>query len=102
LNLSGFSSQRYARRYQNSAGPDSRPLSPVNAAQSPLFSPGGNRRRLSVTHHVPTVFPPMCALQAFRQIVKAIHEFIYAAAVNPRNQKNLETSLLDMKRFVKL
>ncbi|OQV22193.1 putative Sphingomyelin phosphodiesterase 4 [Hypsibius exemplaris] len=101
LNMSGFSSQRYGRKYYSYSGAssDRTRLSPTFGQSSAIYSPA-NKRRLNATHNVPTVFPPVCALQGFRQIVKAIHEFIYAPAVNPRNQKNLETSLLDMKRHI--
>ncbi|GAV05593.1 hypothetical protein RvY_15697 [Ramazzottius varieornatus] len=100
-NLSGFNSQRLGRKYQNRTASfyDPENISPT-FGQSPLFSPGASRRKSQIAPTLPTVFPPTSAFQAFRQVIKALHEFIYAPSTTFGSQRNMETSLLDMKRHI--
>ena len=100
-NLSGFNSQRLGKKYHSrpAAFYDTESISPT-FGQSPLFSPGASRRKSQIAPSLPTVFPPTSAFQAFRQIIKAVHEFIYAPSNTFNSQRNIETSLLDMKRYL--
>ncbi|XP_055327614.1 sphingomyelin phosphodiesterase 4-like [Paramacrobiotus metropolitanus] len=99
LNTSGFTSQKYSRKYPSTPRYSDRGRHSPSFGQSPL-SPGGSRRRQPVLQNVPTVFPPTCAVQAFRQIVKVLHEFAYAPVVERAYHKNMETNLLDIKRHI--